>query len=186
MILEKIKTALTNEINPKINNHGKNKLASVLIIIYDNPPKILMTKKPISMSQHGGEISFPGGKYVESDNDLLETAIRETKEETGLEISKSDVIGQLNQVTTMNSRFTILPFVCVLDKIDNLVANSEVETFLQIPLVTFLETLENDIDPNHNYIQEMYIFTFEKNLIWGASARMLKQVKDNLTKKSSF
>ena len=92
MILEKIKTALTNEINPKINNHGKNKLAAVLIIIYDNPPKILMTKKPISMSQHGGEISFPGGKYVESDNDLLETAIRETKEETGLEIFKSDII----------------------------------------------------------------------------------------------
>ena len=45
MILEKIKTALTNEINPKINNHGKNKLASVLIIIYYNPPKIFMTKK---------------------------------------------------------------------------------------------------------------------------------------------
>ena len=65
-------------------------------------------------------------------------------------------------------------------------ANSEVETFLQIPLVTFLETLENDMDPNHNSIQEMYIFTFEKNLIWGATARMLKQVKDKLTKESSF
>ena len=52
--------------------------------------------------QHGGEISFPGGKYVESDSNLLETAIRETKEETGLEISKNDVIGQLNQVTTLN------------------------------------------------------------------------------------
>jgi len=186
VILEKIKTALASEINPKINNHGKNKPASVLIIIYDNPPKILMTKKPVSMVQHGGEISFPGGKYVESDNDLLETAIRETKEETGLEIFKNDIIGQLNQVTTLNSGFTILPFVCVLDRITNLVANSEVESFLQIPLITFLETLENDMDPNHNSIQEMYIFTFEKNLIWGASARMLKQVKDNLTKKSSF
>ena len=185
MILEKIKTSLTTEINPKINNYGKNKLASVLIIIYDNPPKILMTKKPISMAQHGGEISFPGGKYIEADNDLLETAIRETKEETGLVISKSDVIGQLNQVTTLNSGFTIIPFVCVLDKISNLVKNSEVEIFLQIPLVTLLETLENDIDPNHNSIQEMYIFTFKKNLIWGASARMLKQVKDNLTKESS-
>ena len=186
MTLEKIKTTLTSEINPKINNYGNNKLASVLIIIYDDPPKILMTKKPISMAQHGGEISFPGGKYVESDSDLLETAIRETKEETGLEIFKSDIIGQLNQVTTLNSGFTILPFVCVLDRITNLVANSEVESFLQIPLITFLETLENDMDPNHNSIQEMYIFTFEKNLIWGASARMLKQVKDNLTKKKSF
>ena len=71
MILEKIKTALTNEINPKINNHGKNKLASVLIIIYGDKPEILMTKKPITLTQHGGEISFPGGKISEIDNDLL-------------------------------------------------------------------------------------------------------------------
>jgi len=184
--LEKIKTALTSEINPKINNSEKQKLAAVLIIIYDNPPKILMTKKPTTMAQHGGEISFPGGKLIDSDYNLLETALRETKEETGLNISKKNVIGQLDQVTTLNSGFTILPFVCILDSITSLVANSEVEIFLQIPLIPFLETLENDIEPEHNSIQEMYLFTFEKNIIWGASARMLKEVKDNLTRENCF
>ena len=178
--LEKIKTGLTTEINPKIDNSEKQKLAAVLIIIYDDPPKILMTKKPPTMIQHGGEIAFPGGKLIDSDYDLLETALRETEEETGLNISKNNVVGQLKQVTTLNSGFTILPFICILDRISNLVANSEVETFLQIPLVSFLKTLQNDIDPNHNSIQEMFQFTFEKNLIWGASARMLKEVKDNL------
>ena len=92
MNLEKIKTALTSEINPKINNNENQKLAAVLIIIYDNPPKILMTKKPTTMAQHGGEISFPGGKLTSSDYNLLETALRETKEETGLDISKKYVI----------------------------------------------------------------------------------------------
>jgi 8-oxo-dGTP pyrophosphatase MutT (NUDIX family) len=184
--LEKIKTALTSEINPKINNSEKQKLAAVLIIIYDNPPKILMTKKPTTMAQHGGEISFPGGKLIDSDYNLLETALRETKEETGLNISKKNVIGQLDQVTTLNSGFTILPFVCILDSITSLVANSEVEIFLQIPLIPFLETLENDIEPEHNSIQEMYLFTFEKNIIWGASARMLKEVKENLTRENCF
>ena len=186
MNLEKIKTALTSKINPKINNSKNQKLAAVLIIIYDNPPKILMTKKPTTMTQHGGEISFPGGKLIDSDYNLLETALRETKEETGLNISKNDVIGQLKQVITLNSGFTILPFVCILDSITNLVANSEVETFLQIPLIPFLETLENDIEPEHNSIQEMYLFTFEKNIIWGASARMLKNVKENLTRENCF
>lgn len=186
MNLEKIKTALTSEINPKINNSEKQKLAAVLIIIYDNPPKILMTKKPTTMAQHGGEISFPGGKLIDSDYNLLETALRETKEETGLNISKKNVIGQLDQVTTLNSGFTILPFVCILDSITSLVANSEVEIFLQIPLIPFLETLENDIEPEHNSIQEMYLFTFEKNIIWGASARMLKEVKENLTRENCF
>ena len=92
----------------------------------------------------------------------------------------------MKQVTTLNSGFTILPFICILDRISNLVANSEVEAFLQIPLVSFLKTLQNDIDPNHNSIQEMFQFTFEKNLIWGASARMLKEVKDNLEERTGI
>ena len=182
MIQKKIQKALTTEINPKILSDGKNKLASVLIIIYGDKPEILMTKKPITLTQHGGEISFPGGKMSELDNDLLDTALRETKEETGLKISRDDVVGQLKQVITLNSGFTIVPFICILDGIGQLVPNSEVESFLHIPLLAFLDTLENDLDPKHNSIQEMYTYTFEKNLIWGASARMLKQITDILKK----
>ena len=121
MIREKIQTVLTNEVNPKILNDGKNKLASVLIIIYGDKPEVLMTKKSITLTQHGGEISFPGGKISETDGDLLDTALRETKEETGLEISRDDVIGQLKQVITLNSGFTIVPFICILDGIVQLV-----------------------------------------------------------------
>ena len=182
MIHKKIQNALTNEINPKILSDGKNKLAAVLIIIYGDKPEILMTKKPITLMQHGGEISFPGGKISDIDDDLLDTALRETKEETGLEVLRDDVIGQLKQVITLNSGFTIVPFICILDGIEQLVPNSEVESFLHIPLLTFLDTLENDLDPKHNSIQEMYTYTFEKNLIWGASARMLKQITDILKK----
>ena len=184
MIHKNIQNALTTEINPKILSDGKNKLASVLIIIYGDKPEILMTKKPITLTQHGGEISFPGGKISEIDDDLLDTALRETKEETGLKILRDNVIGQLKQVTTLNSGFTIIPFVCMLDSIGRLVPNSEVDSFLHIPLLPFLETLESDLDPKHNSIQEMYTYTFEKNLIWGASARMLKQITDILRKEN--
>ena len=184
MIHKNIQNALTTEINPKILSDGKNKLASVLIIIYGDKPEILMTKKPITLTQHGGEISFPGGKISEIDDDLLDTALRETKEETGLKIFRDNVIGQLKQVTTLNSGFTIIPFVCMLDSIGRLVPNSEVDSFLHIPLLPFLETLESDLDPKHNSIQEMYTYTFEKNLIWGASARMLKQITDILRKEN--
>ena len=182
MIHKNIQNALTTEINPKILSDGKNKLASVLIIIYGDKPEILMTKKPITLTQHGGEISFPGGKISEIDDDLLDTALRETKEETGLKILRDNVIGQLKQVTTLNSGFTIVPFVCMLDSIGPLVPNSEVASFIHIPLLPFLETLESDLDPKHNSIQEMYTYTFEKNLIWGASARMIKQITDILKK----
>ena len=75
-----------------------------------------------------------------------------------------------------------MPFICILDEIPELISNSEVETFLKIPLIPLLETLESDLDPDHNSIQEMYTFMFESNLIWGASARMLKQITDILKK----
>ena len=86
----------------------------------------------------------------------------------------------MKPVATLNSGFTILPFICILNKIKNLIPNSEVDEFLEIPLIPFLETLEDDSDPEHNSIQEMYTFTFEKHLVWGASARMLKQITTKL------
>tara|TARA_B100000475_G_scaffold94647_1_gene68567 strand:- start:263 stop:808 length:546 start_codon:yes stop_codon:yes gene_type:complete len=178
--LGKIRDSLTSEINPNLVNNNETKLASVLIIIFAESPKILMIKKPITMNHHGGEIAFPGGKISDEDNDLLDTALRETKEETGITVEREKIIGQLEPVTTLNSGFTILPFVCILDKIENLMPNSEVDEFLEIPLITFLETLANDSDPEHNSIQEMYTFTFENHLIWGASARMLKQITTKL------
>ena len=176
MNLELIRNSITSEINPTLSNNNGTKLSSVLIIIFGNLPKILMIKKPVTMKHHGGEIAFPGGKISNEDEDLLDTAIRETLEETGIIVKREDVIGQLKPVTTLNSGFTILPFICVLDEVKNLTPNSEVDEFLQIPLISFLETLEDDSNPKHNSIQEMYAFRFEKHLIWGASARMLKQI----------
>ena len=181
MNLEQIKNSLASNISPILSKNEKTKLSSVLIIIFESSPKILMIKKPITMNYHGGEIAFPGGKISNEDGDLLDTAIRETKEETGIIISREQIIGQLKPVTTLNSGFTILPFVCILNKINELTPNSEVEEFLKIPLVPFLQTLTNDSDSEHNSIQEMYVLTFENNVIWGASARMIKQITEKIT-----
>ncbi|MDC0041194.1 CoA pyrophosphatase [Candidatus Nitrosopelagicus sp.] len=180
MNLEKIRNLIKSEINPILSNNNETKLSSVLIIIFEHSPKILMIKKPITMKHHGGEIAFPGGKISNKDEDLLDTATRETLEETGIKIKREEIIGQLSPVTTLNSGFTILPFVCILNEIKNLIPNSEVDEFLEIPLIPFLQTLADDSDPEHNSIQEMYTFTFEKHLIWGASARMLKQIVTKL------
>ena len=180
MNLEKIRNSLSSQINPILSNDEKTKLASVLILIFEESSEILMIKKPITMNLHGGEIAFPGGKISEEDGDLLDTAIRETKEETGISVSRDQIIGQLKPVTTLNSGFTILPFVCILNKVNDLISNSEVEEFLEIPFMPLLQTLSNDKDPKHNSIQEMYTFTFQDHIIWGASARMLKQITDEI------
>ena len=178
MLLDNLRTMLTSEINPVLENYGKNKLASILVVIYGESPLVVMTEKPKHMKFHAGEISFPGGKLDSTDSNLLETALRETSEEIGLNIKPDQVIGQLEPVITLNSGFTILPFVSVVDEIPPLSANAEVEKIFHIPLESFLKTMANDPDPTHNLIQEMYTFEYQGNIVWGASARVLKQIAD--------
>lgn len=176
MFLDDLKSVLSTPIDPLLEHHEKYRLASVLVLIYGNEPIVVMTEKPKDMKFHAGEISFPGGKLESNDSDLLETALRETSEEIGLAISKDHVIGQLDPVITLNSGFLILPFIAIVDKIPPLSANAEVEKIFHIPLESFLKTEAKDSDPSHNSIQEMYTFEYENQTVWGASARILKQI----------
>ena len=180
MDLNSIRTALSSEINPHIDYDEQYKLASVLVIIYGKKPIIVMTEKPKHLKFHAGEISFPGGKLDANDSNLLDTALRETKEEICLDVSKEQVIGQLEPVVTLNSKFLILPFVSVVNEITSLSANSEVETIFHIPLESFLKTMADDPDPQHNIIQEMYTFDYQGKIVWGASARILNQIVKRL------
>jgi len=185
MHTEQIRSVLASEIKtiPPADLDG-NELASVLIIIYGESPFVIMTKKASNLKVHAGEIAFPGGKWCEKDQDLLETAIRETKEELCLEVSKEHVIGQLDSVITLNSKYRITPFIAILDTVPSLTANSEVESILHIPLAPFLNTMDDDVLPEHRSLKEMYTFTFEKHNVWGASARMLKQINTLLSKRN--
>jgi 8-oxo-dGTP pyrophosphatase MutT (NUDIX family) len=179
-LLDDLKSILSTPIVPEIKDTVGYRLASVLVIIYDSSPKIIMTEKPQSMKLHAGEISFPGGKLDPIDSDLLETALRETNEEIGLHVSRDQIWGQLDPVKTLNSGFLILPFVCVLQEIPLLVPNSEVEKIFHIPLTPLLETMMDDSDPNHKPVDGMYTFEYQSQIVWGAAARILQQIKNIL------
>ena len=180
MLLDDLKSSLSTTIDPKIKTDGKFRLASILVVIYGKDPIVVMTEKPKHMKFHAGEISFPGGKLDSADSDLLQTALRETSEEIGLTISKDQVIGQLEPVVTLNSGFLILPFISIVDTIPPLSANCEVEKIFHIPLESFLKTESKDPDPSHNIIQEMFTFEYQNQIVWGASARILKQIQSCL------
>lgn len=177
MSLAKVKDALASSLRPEIGDASKTKHAAVMIIIFGDEPIIVMTKRPKTMNRHAGEISFPGGAWDRhDDDDFLDTAIRETREEIGINVSREQIIGQLKTVTTLNSGFTITPFITILDKVQSLKPNSEIESILQIPLIPLLKTMNEDKNPAHKSIKGMYTFTFQNHLIWGASARILKQI----------
>ena len=177
-----LRKAFSNKILPEAKQNGQTRLAAVLIVIYGSEPTIIMTERPKTMNLHAGEISFPGGTWKQEDSDLLTTALRETKEEIDLDIARQQIIGQLRSVTTLNSGFTIAPFVAIASDIPKLVPNSEIEEILYIPMFPLFKTIEDDKDPLHKSIQEMYTFRYEDKIIWGASARILRQMMLLLSK----
>ena len=57
---------------------------------------------------------------------------------------------------------------------------SEVETIFHMPLDSLLKTITKDTDPNHNPVDDMYTFEYQAQIVWGASARILKQIESTL------
>ena len=88
--------------------------AAVLIAITDSDdPELIYTLRSNKVGSHGGEVSFPGGMYEVEDESLETTALRESKEETGLDITKVDILGPIDTVV---SRFNIsvTPYVGIV------------------------------------------------------------------------
>jgi 8-oxo-dGTP pyrophosphatase MutT (NUDIX family) len=159
--------------------YGTSYLSSVIVLIHFTrlTPHILLTKRSTNLKAHTGEVSFPGGKFMKEDGTLLNTALRETAEEIGIKLAADHIIGCLNAVKTLTSNYYIVPFVSIRDSIDppTLFAG-EVEAVLDIPLLELLSTMAPDTE--HVSIDELYKFEYDSYLIWGATARILKQLNE--------
>ncbi|AFU57452.1 putative NUDIX hydrolase [Candidatus Nitrososphaera gargensis Ga9.2] len=154
--------------------------AAVLVIIHyhkeEDSPHVFLTKRSSNLKSHRGEISFPGGRYIESDGTLLATALRETEEEVGIAFTPEQVAGSLRAVHTMTSNHFIVPFVTVQDILPKYrTAASEVEAVIDVPLIETLRSIEPDTE-HYGLAQDAFKFTYGNNVIWGATARILKQL----------
>jgi 8-oxo-dGTP pyrophosphatase MutT (NUDIX family) len=177
-----------------LDSFSFRRLAAVLVIIYYNNdnnetnnikiPRILLTKRSSTITAHANEVSFPGGSFDKaSDASLADTAIRETKEEINLHFQKSDLIGHL----PLTSNFIIYPFVTLQDRtLIPTILTDEVQDIIDAPLLETLQTIDKDNNYYHYYhhhdssLEDIYKFTYRSEVIWGATARILKQLYDCL------
>jgi 8-oxo-dGTP pyrophosphatase MutT (NUDIX family) len=154
--------------------------AAVLVIIHyhRDSPHVFLTRRSSTLKSHRGEISFPGGRFIESDGTLLATALRETEEEVGIAFTPDQVAGSLRAVRTMTSNHFIVPFVTIQDILPNYrTAASEVEEVIDVPLIETLRSIAPDTE-HYRLARDAYKFTYDNNVIWGATARILKQLHD--------
>ena len=151
--------------------------AAVMVMLYpmNNKTHVLMTRRAMHLRYHAGEVSFPGGVFEEDqDEDLLSTALRETREELDIEIELENVLGQLPIVNTRLG-FEITPFVSVLQSAPEYEpAESEVGEVLEMPFTTLLATQQREVGSKPS--DEGVMYWFRHHRIWGASAKILNHI----------
>jgi 8-oxo-dGTP pyrophosphatase MutT (NUDIX family) len=148
--------------------------AAVLAIIFRGSGRahILLIQRSYRVSAHAGEISFPGGIFKREDECLLNTALRETREELGLRVDESSVIAQLPMAHTLTG-FEITPFAALLDNPPAYKINEdEVQAAIEAPLSRLLATQQPDT--GYDKSLDMTVFWHKNHRIWGATARILK------------
>lgn len=154
--------------------------AAVLIPLFSRAgvPHVLFTKRTQSLRNHAGQISFPGGTRDESDATPLHTALRETHEELGIPPAAVTVLGLLEETPTV-TQFRVLPFVGVIPSDFAYVANpAEIEEILEIPLSHLLRPEIHRMEKLkfEGREREVYFYDYGKYVIWGATARMLRNL----------
>ena len=154
------------------------KVAGVLVIIHplNNIPHIVLTKRSLRLKDHAGQISFPGGNLEIEDLSPLDTALRETREEIGLEIHRDNIVGGLDSVQTSTSKYVIYPYVAMVESGLYLRANDEVEKILNIPISNILDTLQYSLSTDGSTYGRQIQIPWEDEVIWGATASILKQL----------
>lgn len=160
-------------------------VACVLVLLFPKDDKwhlALMQRMPHEKDKHSGQISFPGGRYEESDTTLEYCALRETEEEVGVSIDDVTVIGQLSELYIPVSNFQVYPFVGFVKNTPMFIPQpSEVQQIIEVPIEMLKDVSSQkkiDYRVRKNIIlKDTPYFDFYGNMVWGATAMMLSEFR---------
>jgi ADP-ribose pyrophosphatase len=167
-----------DDLERQKENSGKNvKHAAVLLLVvnHETEPTVVFTQRTAHLSDHAGQISFPGGRVDEGDESSVHTALREAEEEIGLAPERVEILGRLPEYHT-STGFRVTPVVGWSEPpMQYMPDPHEVADVFEVPLAFLLDTR------NHRYesafhkgrLRKYWAVPFGDRFIWGATAGML-------------
>jgi len=170
------------ELLPEID-----RAAAVLAPLYEEDGElfVVLTRRTWELRSHSGEVSFPGGRQDDDDDDLWHTALREAEEEIALDPASVERIGELDHLATVTSRSFIVPYVGALAGRPATTANpQEVSAVLHVSVAELLDPSNfREETWTFPWAEDRPIFFFELvgDTVWGATGAMLRQLLGLLT-----
>ena len=161
---------------------GRRRAAVLLpLFVRDGALRVLLTRRTDTVEHHRGQISFPGGVEEEDDDTPWATAVRETEEELGIAPGDVRLLGPLTPLVTVTD-FFVEPFVGAIPYPHVLrPAAAEIAEVIDVPVAALLDpkTLERRLLPGRD--EPTLFYHHGPHVIWGATARMLKELLDALS-----
>ena len=168
-----------------ISVEGEEREAAIVVpvVTRSGDDAILFTKRADHLTDHPGQMAFPGGGREPADTDLLGTALREAEEEIGLNPAAVHIVGRLDDIRTV-THYSVRPFVGRIPDREYLPNDEEVAEVVTIPVgtLTDLDNYESEYrDHPHYGTIRLHVFYVDGYTVWGATARMLVQLLELAT-----
>lgn len=178
----RISAALESRSRRVLQVEDRVPAAVLMLFVYrDSEPRLVFTKKTETVPHHKGQFSFPGGVVERLDSSRVETALREAKEEIGLDPDAVDVLGLFDDTPTGGSRFVITPVVGLCRTAPMLRADGrEIERVVEVPLRHLLDraAFREELWERDGARHPVVFFTIGDEVIWGATGRILRDFLD--------
>jgi 8-oxo-dGTP pyrophosphatase MutT (NUDIX family) len=159
------------------------KPAAVLVpVVARSEPMVLLTRRAAHLSDHPGQIAFPGGKIDAGDASPLACALREAKEEIGLDARRVTPLGYLDvYMTTLGYR--IVPVIARVEPGFSLaLSRSEVDEAFEVPLAFLMEAANHEKHSREwqGFNRTYYAIPFGARYIWGVTAGILRNLYERI------
>ena len=145
------------------------------LVVREHEPAVLLTKRTDHLHHHPGQISFPGGRVEEADTSPIDTALRETQEEIGLDRRHIELIGTLPDYLT-GTGFRVTPVVGLVTPPFELTLDAfEVAEAFEVPLSHFLDPANHEQHSivHEGRVRQFHAMPYQGYFIWGATAGII-------------